>query len=193
MKVYTDFNAEWLQWIAPEQFDDADLFRIVTFFVFHSPCPELSSMGKHLSAYNWNTPWRKPFYLNRQLKQASINPKLLFSAATYENMSEALTKANLLAVFPSDIKTERVCVYNNMHNQFLSVFYHLRNAFAHCRLNMIDIDGECYFVMEDIIKEKKNGICCQKVTARMILRKQTLLNWIDIIEAGGKEFKSIAD
>ena len=193
MKIYTDFNAEWLQWLAPERFNDADLFRIVVFFVFHSPCPELSSMGKRLSDYNWNTPWRKPFYLNRHLKQASSNPKLLFSSSTYEKMSDALSKANLLTTFPDDIKTERVCIYDNMHNQFLSVFYHLRNAFAHCRLNIVDVDGECYFVMEDIIKEKQKGTYRQKVTARMILRKKTLLNWIDVIEAGEKEFKASPD
>ena len=45
--------------------------------------------------------------------------------------------------------------------------------------------------MEDIIKEKQKGYYLQKVTARMILRKKTLLNWIDIIEAGEKEFKPI--
>ena len=41
-------NEEWLQWIAPERFNDIDLQRIVTFFVFHSPCKELSAMSKTL-------------------------------------------------------------------------------------------------------------------------------------------------
>ena len=63
----------------------------------------------------------------------------------------------------------------------------------HCRLNIVDVDGECYFVMEDIIKEKQKGTYRQKVTARMILRKKTLLNWIDVIEAGEKEFKASPD
>ena len=186
MKGYTDFNAEWLQWIAPEKFNDAELFRIVTFFVFHSPCPGLSSMGKPLSAYNWNKPWRKPFYLNRQLRQAASTYNLLFSASTYENMREALSKANLLERFPDDIKTERICIYDKMQNQFLSVFYHIRNAFAHCRLNMVDVDGECVFILEDVQPKKNSNQL--RVSARMILRKTTLLNWIDIIEAGEKEF-----
>ena len=188
MKVFTDYHVPWLEWIAPERFNNEELFRIVIFFVFHSPCPELSSRGKLLPEYNWPTPWRKPFYLNRHLKRASSNQKLLFSAATYDKMDDALEKANLLTAFPSDFSTERICIYDNMHNQFLSVFYHLRNAFAHCRLNMVDINGECVFVLEDIIKETRNGTNTYKVTARMILRKSTLLRWIELIEAGEKPY-----
>ena len=69
----------------------------------------------------------------------------------------------------------------------MSVFYHLRNAFAHGRLNMVDVDGECVFLFEDIQENKKKGEI--KVTARMILRKSTLLKWIEIIENGEKEYQ----
>lgn len=184
MKVYTDHNASWLHWIAPARFNDKELFRIVTFFVFHSPCPMLSSMGKTLTEYGWNTPWRKPYYLNRHLRQSSTNYNLLFSASTYERMSEACQKADFLDNFPSDLSTERIAIYDNKGNQFMSVFYHIRNAFAHCRINMVDVDGECTFIMEDIVKEKTK----HKVSARMILRKSTLIKWIDIIESGEKEY-----
>ena len=60
------------------------------------------------------------------------------------------------------------------------MFYHLRNAFAHCRLNMVDVDGECVFILEDVVTSKGKN----KLSARMILRKSTLLKWIDIIESG---------
>lgn len=66
-------NEEWLQWIAPERFNDIDLQRIVTFFVFHSPCKELSAMSKTLDEYGWKKPWQKPYWLNKQLIQASTN------------------------------------------------------------------------------------------------------------------------
>ncbi len=39
----------------------------------------------------------------------------------------------------ANLQKERIVVYNKKKNQFISVFYHLRNAFAHGRLNMIDI------------------------------------------------------
>lgn len=187
MAVYASRNAAWLQWIAPDRFNDADLFRIVTFFVFHSPCPELSSMGRSLSEYGWSAPWRKPYYLNRQLRQAATNYNLIYSADGYDAIEVALEKASLKDNFPSDLETERICIYDNQNNQFLSVFYHLRNAFAHCRLNMVDVDGDCIFVIEDVQPKRNNQQL--KVSARMILRKSTLIKWIDLIEAGEAEYR----
>lgn len=187
MKVLTERNPDWIKWIAPERFDDKELFRIVIFFVFHSPCANLSSMGKTLAEYGWSAPWRKPFYLNKQLQQAASNYKLIYPASNYDAMDEASEKADLKDNFPSDFLRERICIYDNMHNHFLSVFYHLRNAFAHCRLNMVDVNGECVFILEDIVPAKSPAQ--EKVSARMILRKQTLLKWIDIIEGGECEYQ----
>lgn len=189
MAVFTNRNPDWMNWITSDRFNDHDLFRIVIFFAFHSPCSELSTMHRTLEQYGWFTPWRKPYYLNRQLRQVSSNYELLFSAKGYDEMDVALEKANLKDGFPSDLSRERICIYDNQKNQFLSVFYHIRNAFAHCRLNMIDVDGECVFVLEDV-QPKKNADQL-KVSARMILRKSTLLRWIELIENGECEYKKV--
>ena len=146
-------------------------------------------MGKSLEEYGWSTPWRKPYYLNRQLKQAATNFNLIYSANTYDSLESALDKADLNGSFPSDFGRERIAIYDNMNNQFLSVFYHLRNAFAHCRINMIDFEGDCVFILEDIVPNQKDEHK-QKLAARMIIRKSTLLKWIDIIEEGEKVFNS---
>lgn len=181
MKI--DKNATWLQWIAPEKFNDKDLFRIVVFFVFHCPCEGVSAMGKSLDEYNWHKPWSKPFYLNTQLKQVSSSDTLIYYSNAYDKLDEKLVEANLAENFPSDFNTERIAIYNNKGSRFMSVFYHIRNAFAHGRLNMVDVKGECIFVLEDVSPKTKN------VSARMILRKNTLLKWIDIIEGGEKEIQ----
>lgn len=182
MAIYVDRKPDWLNWLAPEEFNDNDLFRIVIFFVFHSPCPKTSAMGKSLKEYGWNTPWQKPYWLNKQLKQASTNVNLLFSSNSYDNLEIALTKASLLNDFPSALEKERICIYDGQHNQFMSVFYHIRNSLAHGRMNMIHKNGECVFVFEDVVSNSKSEQA--KLSARMILKKQTLLSWIDIIEAG---------
>ena len=187
MHICSVRNPAWLTWIAPEKLSDQDLFRIVIFFVFHSPCANLSSMGKTLDKYGWNSPWRKPYYLNRQLRQATSNYELLFSVKSYDKMDAALEKANLKDNFPSELSRERICIYDNQENQFLSVFYHIRNAFAHCRLNMVDVNGECVFILEDVQPNKHSDQL--KVSARMILRKSTLLKWIEIIENGECEYQ----
>lgn len=185
MALFVNRSADWLRWIVPEEFNDVDLFRIVTFFVFHSPCPDLSSMGRSLADYGWNTPWRKPYHLNEKLKRASSNYNLLFSANTYDALEVALNKADLCSSFPSNFQTERIACVDNKRNQFISVFYHIRNSFAHCRLNMVDVDGECTFILEDGVQKKNENQL--KLSARMIIKKQTLLNWIDIIEKGEYE------
>lgn len=186
MAKYVDRYSKWLRWIAPEEFNDTDLFRIITFFVFHSPCPNLSSMGKQLSDYGWNSPWIKPFYLNKQLIQASTNQKLIFPANSYDKLEDTLEKSILNEPFPSDYETERIAVYNNENNQFLSIFYHIRNSLAHGRINMVDCNGECVFIFEDVVPNKKKNEL--KLSARMIIKKSTLLRWIDIIEGGEKEY-----
>ena len=143
-------------------------------------------MGKSLSEYGWKMPWSKPYYLNKQLKQAATNPNLLFSASKYEAMEETLEKAGLKDSFPSDFSMERICIYDVKKNQFMSVFYHIRNSLAHGRLNMVDIGGECIFILEDFTGRGKDLV---KVSARMILRKNTLLKWIEIIENGQCEYR----
>lgn len=187
MSITTERNPAWINWIAPDSFNDKDFFRIVTFFMFHSPCANLSAMRKTLLEYGWHTPWKKPYYLNRQLRQAASNYEIIYSAKGYNEMDEALEKAALKESFPSDFSRERICIYDNQGNQFLSVFYHIRNAFAHCRLNMVDVDGECVFVLEDVQPNK--NLDRLKVSARMILRKSTLLKWIELIENGECVYK----
>lgn len=187
MTITTECNPEWINWIAPNSFEDKDLFRIVIFFVFHSPCENLSSMGRTLAEYGWSAPWKKPYYLNKQLRQVASNYELLFSAKGYNEMDAALEKADLKENFPCNFSHERICIYDNQGNQFLSVFYHLRNAFAHCRLNMVDVAGECVLILEDVQPNKNSDQL--KVSARMILRKSTLLKWIDLIENGESEYK----
>lgn len=187
MAITTERHPEWINWIAPNSFEDKDLFRIVIFFVFHSPCENLSSMRRTLAEYGWSAPWKKPYYLNKQLRQVASNYELLFSAKGYNEMDAALEKADLKENFPCNFSHERICIYDNQGNQFLSVFYHLRNAFAHCRLNMVDVAGECVFILEDVQPNKNSDQL--KVSARMILRKSTLLKWIDLIENGESEYK----
>lgn len=184
--MYVNKKQDWLRWIAPEEFNDKDLFTIVTFFVFHSPCKGLSSMSRTLEEYGWKSPWKKPFYLNKQLKEMSDNYIILSSARKYDDMHQAAKKAKLDGNFTDDLKTERICVNDNEKNQFMSVFYHIRNAFAHGRLNMINVEGECIFIMEDICPEKNTDKV--KLSARIVIKKKTLLSWISLIEAGEQEY-----
>jgi len=173
-KVKTNDNS-WLSLIGVDDLNE-NFIRIYSFYVLYSPCVGLSPRCKTLADYGWSAPFRKPFYLNKQLKKASNNEKLIFSAKTKNDMDEALRKAGLLEEFLSDMNLDKVVIHNNKNNQFISTFYHIRNAIAHGRFNIQYYQGEKIYVVEDQTNEY--------ITARMILRERTLLNWIDIIERG---------
>ena len=58
-------------------------------------------------------------------------------------------------------------------------------------MKQIDIKDDYVFVMEDVARSVSNKEKAEttitdpkKVTARMIIRKSTLLKWIDLIESG---------
>ena len=98
-------------------------------------------------------------------------------------MEDNLKKADLMDNFPDNLDRERICVVNNKKNQFMSVFYHIRDSFAHGRFFVQDCNGRKVFVMEDVAPREGS---LEPVTARMIIRKETLLNWINLIKGGEK-------
>ena len=197
MSILISDTSAWIKKIPSEQLQDADFVRIVNFFVFHSPCKGLSAMGVSLAEYGWSNPWKSPFYLNKQLRQAATNYELLFSAqnrtskknqsavenkeAKKDMMEMALEKSGLKDHFPHSFEKEVICFRNNKNNQFISAFYHIRNALAHGRFCIQNVNGEDFFAFEDVGKNK--------VSARMILRKSTLLQWIELIEGGEKPYQ----
>lgn len=182
--VYTtDYQAKWIAGLEKDSFQKPELNKFITFFLFHSPCSQLSAMSKTLLEYGWDDPWKKPQSLRKRLVSLSTNPNLVFSAQSVNDMQQALKKSNLSDDFPGNHNTEQIALYNNMYNQFMSVFYHLRNAIAHGRFTLIDIgadNGDYIIAFEDINKNKDEF----RVTARMTLLKSTLDKWIDTIEAG---------
>ncbi len=174
-------------WITKADIDTVDFNRIYRFFVIFSPVDGLSSRQKSFSDYGWDTPWRKPFSLRRQLNGLSNNNELIFSAHKYDNMDGELIKADLVEFPPINIMKERVCIYNGQRTQYLSVFFHIRNALAHGRFNIV----EGTFIMEDVTAKRKWMAAGSKTcSARMVIRTATLINWIDLIEGGARELET---
>ncbi len=188
-KAYlTNATPEWLTRISEEDIVD-DVYRsILDFFVLYSPCEGLSARSRSLTEfYHWNNPWSKPFWLNKQLKQCAENYEILFAASSYAQMEQELNKADLIN-FPTNISKERICFHNTKGNQFMSVFYHLRNSLAHGRFNITHLnDGENIYVLEDVSGKGKE----RKVSARMVIREKTLVKWMILIKGGEKEYQKI--
>ena len=68
------------------------------------------------------------------------------------------------------------------YNEFLSICYHIRNAFAHGRLAMYGYKNgsDIVFALEDGVKKKGKF----EVRSRMILKKSTLKKWMEILKSG---------
>lgn len=188
-------NADWLQPIQDKILKSENFHRIVVFFVMHSVVENASARGKKLDEdYHWTNPWAKPTYLNKQLKKATTDEYLLFSASVYEQkpnskkeletMYDALTKSGLIN-FP-ETQFERICIYNSKNNQILSTFAHIRNSLAHCRFNAVKEDGKIVYCFEDV-DPKKDSNGKVRVSARIVLYESTLIKWIDLIESRLKD------
>lgn len=185
MKVIVEANPQWISEMPAGMIEDDEFKAIFIFFVLNTPCSELSSRARTIRSHGWTAPWRKPFYLNRQLKQQASNYNILFSASKYDELDDALQKCHLSQFPPENIADERISFYDNKNNQFMSVFYHLRNSLAHGRFNTMQSGNDWVFILEDVAPYKNQQ---KKVSARMIIRKSTLLSWIELITNGEKEY-----
>lgn len=177
-------NPGWIKKRVPDNYADDDLRDLIMFYVINTPCTDLSSSSIDLSEYGWS----KDIWKNDKLK------KCLFDIAQIERnssiavahradeMKAVCEKTSLKKNFHKSRNRERIAIYKGRYNEFLSICYHIRNAFAHGRLAMYDFeDGkDIIFALEDGVK--KHGEF--EVRSRMILKKSTLIKWMKILKSG---------
>ncbi len=177
-------NPGWIKKRVPDSYADDDLRDLIMFYVINTPCTNLSNSGISLSEYGWHkNVWKKETLKNALFAIPGLERGSSFVVAkTADEMKAACEKASLKKNFHKDRSRERIAIFKGHYNEFLSICYHIRNAFAHGRLAMYDYgDGkDITFVLEDGVK--KNGEF--QVRSRMILNKSTLLKWMYILKSG---------
>lgn len=176
--IIGDKNPTWIDKSKniESKFQNQDFAKIINFFLLQTPVTELSVRSKSVDSFGWGNTYE----LKKKMRIIGTN-KINFEFADRLNeMQGYLTECNLIDDFSkiSDY-TERGCFYI-VKNQLNSIFYHIRNSLAHGRFNIIEQNNDWIFIMEDINLHKK-------VSARMILRKSTLLDWIAIIKQGNSQ------
>ena len=179
----TSINPGWIKRRVPNSYADDGLRRIIMFYVINTPCSDLSSSSIPLSEYGWDkNVWRNHDLKNTLFDVASIERNITFSVAkNISDMKTACQSIGMKKKFHDERQKEKIVIYKpNRYNEFMAIFYHIRNALAHGRLAMYPLGDETdiVFALEDGIK--RNGEF--QVRSRMILKKSTLLKWIDIIE-----------
>ena len=177
-------NPGWIKKRVPDKYVDDNLRDLIMFFVINTPCTDLSSSSIDLCDYGWSKDIWKNEKLKKELFQmAGIERGLTFVVAHKTNeMKSVCEKAFLKKNFHKRRDIERIVIFKGRYNEFLSICYHIRNAFAHGRLAMYDYENgkDIVFVLEDGVK--KNGEF--QVRSRMVLKKSTLIKWMQILKSG---------
>lgn len=185
--VLVEETPDWIRDGQPA-IDSGTFKKLIDFYVTHTPVKEISAQGRTLDYYGWNNPWKSSEALNEKLAKASKNNDLIYKADKREEMQNKLEDAGLLhcADLP---KQEVACIYDSKRNQTLSLFYHIRNSFCHGRYAVVDHNGDLWLAAEDMSPRKQNSEAGKRLTARMVLRVDTLSEWVDIIAAGPEGIK----
>lgn len=173
---------------------DEELKRIILFYVINTPCIELSAMGIPLDDYGWNKKrWRTQDLFKLLCSVPGLKKEeTFFVAKNTRDMKAIFEKAQMKKNFTKNREIEKIAIHKQSgYCEFESVLYHIRNALAHGRFAMYELSGtkEVVFVLEDGVKKQGSFF----VRARRILKKSTLLKWIDILECKTKEAKETAE
>lgn len=186
-------NPGWIKSIVSDNYNDDELHKIVVFYVIHTPCEHISYSSKTMKSYGWSKDvWKKGLLKKELFKVAGFEKnRNFFSVKKAENIKEMFKKSNLSSNFYRSRDNEKIAIFvPNGYNDFTAVLYHIRNSLAHGRFTIYpaekpDNPNEIFFVMEDGVKKGDEFF----VRARMIIKRQTLLDWIDIISTKSKEIQ----
>ena len=141
--------------------------KIITFFMFECPVPDVSFRGHTLKEFGWDNP-NKLCLLVRLLKQSASKD---FRDNYYCCLNEDECK-NSLKLLPNKSSSIEYCMYlgSDSKNRIQSLLRSIRNAFAH---GSFYIDSRKYYHLENFHKSLKAKIC---------LSEETLLKWICVIK-----------
>ena len=178
----SSINPGWIHRKKEEKYLDKDFMRIFVFFVINTPCTESSYSGIDIKDYGWDKNlWRNNGLKNKLFSRAGlIRDDSFVVAKKTSEMKKACEKGKTKKNFHNDRSKEKVVIYKSKDNEFLSICNHIRNSLAHGRFSIYDSEHGDVYVMEDGVK--RNGKF--QVRSRMILKKSTLISWIDILEKG---------
>lgn len=194
VKVTSD-HPSWLDTIVPPEYEDAELYEIILFFVIHSPCNGQSAKGISLTERGWKPkPWNSPKYLKEKLDFAIFenSTRLLKPVESKKQLLLELNSMDLNDDFYNHRNAQRalytIVSEKGCKNEYMSLFYHIRNALAHGRIAMYPYkSNDVVFVMEDGKEVGGKADRRFEVSARIVINKSSLLRVIEVLKNPPKE------
>ena len=156
---------------------DANLQKLVQFYVWETPAPDTSQKGTTFESLGWkggsfNT-------LHAEMRKKSGFPNKRWIATTAGEVETRLSELNRLNGYDCSFEFAVHTVKSGL-NKTEALFYFIRNAFAHGGFKASVYKGEKYYVFENRQDQQLKG--------RAILKESTLLYWRSLlIKPRGKQ------
>lgn len=159
-KIYAEINSGWLA--NDVNFKNENYYKFLDFFVVSSICKELSCKGKDVKRLGWEKDvWKKGNLKNDLLNVICDNKPLsdyVYVAKRNYDIRTGINKFNLDKHFHNK-REEKIVVHKKYNlNQIESIFYHIRNSFAHGRFQNYSYNKELFYIFEsgslEGVKEK---------------------------------------
>lgn len=187
LKVEAD--AHWLHRTIGKAFYDDDYHRIIEFFVLHSPCKISSYTPYTLESLGWKNHWQSSSFRKIFDEVAGFVDGDTYRYHDSKNHFLKMWNDTDYSEFVGVKKEFAVFIYAGETNPRMDLLHHIRNAFAHGRFTVIKHDKEYYIYFEDVTEMRNiKGLV---VTARICLKKTTLIEWLNIFEKKSEKAKSM--
>lgn len=162
---------------------ESEMALLFKFYIVEPPITRQSSKSVTLAERGWVGGFEKSGLKTKldaicNLSDVICEPS---SEAGAESLAELFSKRDLLDGPVGNLSEERAVITGKGEsNSFLRLLRHIRNCFAHGNfLLQMNADEDEVFVMEDRETGKNPN-----VTARMVLKKETIIAWAETIMRG---------
>ena len=181
-ELRVSLNPGWINEFSDELLDD-NFKKIFIFYVINLPNNSTSYRSLDITKYWDSKVWKEKILRKKLLESANlVENETYIKASLLEDVSNAIARAKINKF---DYKSDKnvIVFYKGKWQEFISIFYYIRCALAHGRFMIKMVNGHKMYYLETGTKKEDK----LNVKARMILREETLLKWIEIIKNGKSE------
>ena len=149
--------------------------QILMFYLFECPVEFVSCRSVSFERLGWLPDTN--LLTNTVKKYCQEKDVKYHSVSKLDYLMDTLCTEDLY--FQLYVKKEAVVFYNNLRNQAKSLLNYIRNAFAHGSFEIQATEVGSVYILES-----RDPKASDEIRARIVLRENTLLDWINLVRRG---------
>lgn len=183
-----DIMGEWWNKEKEIPINDQTFQKILIFYLFECPVEvnnkkQVAARGKTLRQYGWIGGYAQT--LLATMKRTGSNYLYYELCGAKDELKQKVAECEQSGLL-GDKNFEMIIIKKHSEMNILnSIFYYIRNAFAHGSFSVIGSGNETTYYLES----SKN----EDIKAQIRLREQTLLKWIDYVTTKPNELREISN